>query len=108
MRLVHDNCCAPDMIGPEMGGDEGPEGEPAREFTSVPRPHSREELGGRIRIGRQAIFELRRLDRLARLQSEKTIDGADIVSAMGQHPLHRFDIGKRQGRRRIAATKRGC
>jgi hypothetical protein len=22
MRLVHDNCCAPYMIGPEMGGDE--------------------------------------------------------------------------------------
>jgi hypothetical protein len=49
--------------------------------------HAREEFGGRVGIGWEAIFDLHCLHRLARFQSEKTVDCPDIVAVMNQHGL---------------------
>jgi hypothetical protein len=52
--------------------------------------------------GPPSVFDLHRLDRLARLQAEEAVD---VVPGMDQHVLQGFDIGKRPRRRWIAAVR---
>src|SRR5262249_59317425 len=69
-------------------------------------PHARQKLRRRIGVRGQVEFHLHRLDRLPRLQTEKSIDRADIVAGAHQACLQRLDVGKSQGRRRTAPMER--
>ena len=61
-------------------------------------PQARQKLRRRIGVRGQVVFHLHRLDRLPRLQTEKSIDrAADIVADAHQACLQRLDVGAIDG-----------